>query len=84
MTQRPQASVWLPLLAVILGVVVLVDVTVIAGMWVLAGLAFVGAITRASGAGGTMLRVRSRVVDTSIFVGLGAVLVVLATSGVLD
>lgn len=84
MTQRPRALVWLPLLAVILGVVVMVNVTVVAGMWALVGLALAGTIARASGVGGTMLRVRSRVVDASILAGFAASLAFLATSGVLS
>ncbi len=84
MTQRPRASVWLPLLAAILGIVVMVNVTVVAGMWVLAALALVGAIARASGVGGTMLRVRSRIVDACILAGFAASLAFLATSGVLN
>lgn len=84
MTQRPRASVWLPLLAAIAGVVVMVNATVVAGMWVLAGLAFAGAIARASGLWGNLLRVRRRIVDTSILAGFAASLAFLATSGVLS
>jgi hypothetical protein len=76
--------VWFPLLAAIAGVVVMVNVTVVAGMWVLAGLALAGAIARASGVGGTILRVRRRIVDTSILAGFAASLAFLATSGVLS
>jgi hypothetical protein len=83
-TSNPRASVWLPLLAVILGVVVMVNVSVVVGMWVLAGLALAGAIARASGVGGTLLQVRRRVVDTVILAGFAVSLAFLATSGVLS
>lgn len=84
MTQSPRASVWLPLLGVILGIVVMVNFTVVAGMWVLAALAFAGALARASGVAATVLRVRRRIVDTSILAGFAASLAFLATSGVLS
>ena len=84
MTQSPRASVWLPLLGVILGIVVMVNVTVVAGMWVLAALALAGAVARASGWGGNMLRVRRRIVDTAILTGFAASLAFLASSGVLS
>ena len=84
MTSRPRALVWLPLLAVILGVVVMVNITVVVGMWVLAGLALMGAIARVVGWGGTVLCVRRRAIDTAILAGFSASLVFLATSGVLS
>jgi hypothetical protein len=82
-TASPRALVWLPLLAVVLGLVVLASTTVVVGLWVLSGLALAGAIARALGWEGTVLRVRRRFVDTAILASLSALLMFLATSGVL-
>lgn len=84
MNSGPRALVWLPLLAVILGLVILTTTTVVAGMWVLSGLALAGAIARAMGGAGNVLRVRGRFVDTAILASLSALLMFLAASSVLD
>jgi hypothetical protein len=76
--------VWLPVLAVTLGLVIMVNTTVVVGLWVLAGLALAGALARALGWEGSVLRVRRRFVDTAILASLGALLMFLATSGVLS
>ncbi len=83
MNTAPRPLVWLPLLAVAVGIVILVDTTVVAGMWVLAGLALGAAASRAIGWGGAMLRVRRRAVDASILAAFAALLAFLAGSGVL-
>ena len=83
MTPRPRALVWLPVLAVTLGLAIMVNTTVVVGLWVLSGLALAGAIARAFGWAGAVFRVRRRLVDTAILASLSALLMFLATSGVL-
>lgn len=75
---------WLPLLAVVLGVAVMVYTTVVAGMWVLAGLALAEAAARGLGWEWATVRVRSRGIDAAMLAAFAVLLAVLASSGVLD
>jgi hypothetical protein len=75
--------VWLPLLAVVLGVAVMMYTTVVVGMWALAGLALAEATARGLGWEGAAVRVRRRALDTAILATFGALLMFLASSGVL-
>lgn len=75
---------WLPLLAVVLGVAVMMYTTVVVGMWVLAGLALAEATARGLGWEGATLRVRRRGIDAAILGSFAILLALLASSGVLD
>jgi len=84
MNSRPRAAVWLPLLAVLLAVAVMMFATVVAGMWVLSGLALVEATATGLGWQWATVRVRSRGIDAAILGAFAVLLAVLASSGVLD
>jgi len=84
MIPRPTPAVWLPLLVVVLGLVVAVDIDVVAGMWVLAALALGGAVVRATGWFGGGLKIRRRAVDTAFLMLVAAAIAFVAGSGVLD
>jgi hypothetical protein len=83
-TPRSRVPVWLPLLAVLLGIAVMICTTVVVGMWILAGLALAEAIARGLGREGATVRVRSRGIDVAILASFALLLAILASSGVLD
>jgi hypothetical protein len=84
MIPHSRVPVWLPLLAVALGMAVMMYTTVVVGMWVLAGLALAEATARGLGWEGATVRVRRRGIDAAILASLAVLLAVLASSGVLD
>jgi hypothetical protein len=81
---RSRVPVWLPLLAVLLGVAAMMYTTVVVGMWILAGLALAEATARGLGWEGATVRVRSRGIDVAILASFAILLALLASSGVLD